>query len=93
MRNNLLLCALFGLGLALSCEKKEARSPGSDSDGSTLCTKYATCDECIAGEQKEDGISEGEAETECGAAVLGCWTTWDKPISCHGKKHDEKPKG
>jgi hypothetical protein len=26
-----------------------------------------------------------------GAAVLGCWTTWDKPIKCGGKAYDEKP--
>ena len=81
----------FALGLALSCEKQESRSPGSEEDGTNLCTDYKTCNDCIAGQQTK-GATEGEAETQCGAAVLGCWTTWDKPIVCGEKKHDEKPK-
>ncbi|MBC8067101.1 MAG: hypothetical protein IAG13_02110 [Deltaproteobacteria bacterium] len=95
LRNGLLrmsLCCLVGVGVAVGCEKKETSSPGDDSKSTNLCTDYATCDECIAGQQKT-GISEGEAETQCGAAVLGCWTTWDKPIVCGDKTHDEKPAG
>jgi hypothetical protein len=84
------LCCAFGLGLAVGCEKKESRSPGDDADDSNLCTEYKTCNDCIAGQQKK-GSTEGEAETQCGAAVIGCWTTWDKPVHCGGKTYDEKP--
>jgi len=86
------LCCAFAVGLAAGCEKKPARSPGAggDGDGTNLCTEYDTCNECIAG-LKRQGDTEGEAETLCGAAVLGCWTTWDKPIHCGGKKYEEKP--
>jgi hypothetical protein len=84
------LCFAFAGGLAAGCEKKAARSPGSDGDGTNLCTEYKTCNDCIAG-LKAGGDTEGEAETQCGAAVLGCWTTWDKPIKCGGKQYDEKP--
>lgn len=93
LRTNLLrlsLCCAFGVGLAVGCEKDSTRSPGEESDGSNLCTKYTTCNDCIAGQQAT-GATEGEAETQCGAAVLGCWTTWDKPIVCGEKSHDEKP--
>src|SRR5688572_25737930 len=92
LRTNLLrmsLCCVFGVGVVLGCEKKETSSP--DDKGTNLCTDYSTCDECIAGQQKT-GISVGEAETQCGAAVLGCWTTWNKPIVCGDTTHDEKPK-
>lgn len=95
LRTNLLraaLCCTFGFGLFLGCEKESSRSPGEESDGSTLCTKYTTCNDCIAGQQ-QGGATEGEAETQCGAAVLGCWTTWDKPVVCGDKKHDSKPEG
>jgi hypothetical protein len=86
-----LTVAALGIGIYAGCEKKETRSPGAEDDGesSNLCTEYDTCDQCIAG-QTAKGNSRGSAETECGAAVLGCWTTWDKPITCAGKKH-EKP--
>jgi hypothetical protein len=77
----------LALGVALACEKQETRSPGEEGN---LCTDYETCNECIAGQQAK-GATEGEAETQCGAAVLGCWTTWDKPIVCGEKQHDEKP--
>jgi hypothetical protein len=77
----------LGVGVVLGCEKEESRAPG---DEGNLCTDYKTCNECIAGQQTK-GATEGEAETQCGAAVLGCWTTWDKPIVCGEKKHEEKP--
>jgi hypothetical protein len=80
------LCCAFGLGLAIACEKKETNSP--DDEGGNLCKDYNTCDECIAGQQAK-GATEGEAETQCGAAVIGCWTTWDKPIVCAGEEQDE----
>jgi hypothetical protein len=87
-----LLVAALGIGIYVGCEKQETRSPGAEDDGETsnLCTEYGTCDQCIAGQQAK-GNSRGSAETECGAAVLGCWTTWDKPIKCGDKTHDEKP--
>ena len=80
-------CGL-AIGSYAGCEKKETRSPGSnESDGShNLCSEYNTCDQCIAGQQRK-GSSKGSAETECGAAVLGCWTTWEKPVTCAGKEH------
>lgn len=73
------------------CEKKKSDSPdgGGGDKGGTLCTEYGTCDECIAG-QTAKGKNEGEAETECGAAVAGCWTTWKKPVVCHGKEHSKE---
>lgn len=101
-----LVAFALGLGLSASCEKKKTDSPddgakkddtaskddGAKKDeGSTLCTEYGTCDECIAGEMAK-GKSESAADTECGAAVIGCWTTWKKPVVCHGKEHKEKPK-
>jgi hypothetical protein len=81
------LCCAFGIGLAAGCKKEETRSPG---DEGNLCTDYTTCNDCIAGLQRK-GSTEGEAETQCGAAVLGCWTTWDKPIVCGDKEYDEQP--
>lgn len=83
-----LTVAALGIGIYAGCEKKETRSPGTDDETSNLCTEYDTCDQCIAG-QTAKGNSRGTAETECGAAVLGCWTTWDKPITCAGKTHDK----
>ncbi len=77
-----------GLGLHAACESgKQTRTPGDDQDqqAANLCTEYDTCDACIAGQERK-GNSRGAAETECGAAVLGCWTTWDKPITCGGKE-------
>ena len=82
------LCCAFSVGLALACEKKETNSPDEGDDGGNLCKDYKTCDECIAGQQTK-GATEGEAETQCGAAVIGCWTTWDKPIVCAGKEQEE----
>lgn len=79
------LAGAFALGLAASCKGEETRSPGEEGN---LCTDYQTCDDCIAGLQKK-GSTEGEAETQCGAAVVGCWTTWDKPIVCAGKEQEE----
>jgi hypothetical protein len=78
------LCCALGVGLAAACTKEETRSPG---DEGNLCTDYGTCNECITGLQTR-GSSEGEAQTQCGAAVIGCWTTWDKPVVCGGKTYD-----
>ncbi len=92
MRASTLVAFALGLGLGVSggCEKKKSDSPdGGDGDGGNLCTEYGSCDECIDG-QVAKGKSEGEAETECGAAVTGCWTTWDKPVKCHGKEHTQE---
>jgi len=57
----------------------------------TLCSQYDSCNACIAGQQAK-GKSEGAAETECGLAVTGCWTTWEKPVVCGEKEHKEKKK-
>lgn len=83
---------LFVCALALfGCDKDKAESDKpEDKKGVNLCKDYSTCNECIEG-QIARGNSEGEAETQCGAAVTGCWTTWDKPIVCGEKTHDEKP--
>ncbi len=87
VRGFILVAFALGLGVGVStgCKKKTT----SPEDGGNLCTKYSTCDECIAGEQA-DGASKGEAQTVCGAAVTGCWTTWEKPIVCAGKEHKGK---
>lgn len=97
--------ALLTLGLtcavaAVACNdnKSETNTPQASADrgapdsgdDSTLCTKYANCDACIAGEQRE-GMTEGEAESACALAVTGCWVTWDKPITCGAKTYDEQP--
>jgi hypothetical protein len=89
VRNPFVLGVAFAAGLAAACEKQSSRSPGEESDGTNLCTEYTTCDDCIAGQQRK-GASEGEAETQCGAAVTGCWTTWDKPIKCGDETHEQK---
>lgn len=82
----------FSLGVSSGCdkEKKDETESPSDDGGGNLCKEYKTCDECIAGQQKK-GAGQGEAETQCGAAVAGCWVTWEKPIVCAGKekKKDE----
>lgn len=75
----------IGVGVSAGCEKKT----NSPDEGGNLCTTYSTCDECIAGQQA-NGASKGAAQTECGAAVAGCWTTWEKPIVCDGKEHKGK---
>jgi hypothetical protein len=89
-----LVAFALGIGMSAACEQKKTNSPDDGAkkdDGGNLCTEYATCDACIDG-LVASGDSEGAAETQCGAAVLGCWTTWEKPIVCHGKEHKEKPK-
>jgi hypothetical protein len=101
-----LLSLVLGSSLAVACDKdkkEETNAPagdqadagegeGEDDEGGNLCKLYKTCDECIAGQQAK-GVSEGAAETECGAAVMGCWTTWDKPIVCNGKEHSKDGEG
>jgi hypothetical protein len=79
----------IAMGVSVGCEKKESSSPedGEKKEGN-LCTEYDTCDACIAGQQTK-GKSAGEAETECGAAVTGCWTTWKKPVVCHGEEQKQ----
>lgn len=84
----ILLAFVAGIGIGGSggCEKN-TNSP-DDGGSHNLCTEYNTCDECIAGQQRK-GKNKGTAETECGAAVTGCWTTWEKPVVCSGKEHAE----
>ena len=77
------LALAFVTALAFGCDSGGSQDP--DSGSNNLCTAYATCDECIAG-QVAKGNSQGAAETECSLAVTGCWTTWDKPIRCNGSE-------
>lgn len=86
--SRILLCTLA----LVACEKKDSSSPddgSSKKESGNLCVKYSSCNECISG-QIAAGKSEGAAETQCGAAVTGCWTTWEKPVKCGGKTHDKK---
>ncbi len=71
-------------------EEPQTEEPQEDQRVSNLCTEYTSCDSCIAG-QITKGKTKGEAQTQCGAAVAGCWTTWDKPISCKGKTYEKQP--
>ncbi len=93
----------LGLTLAvapMACSERQAdantntpdeKSAESKDDGvENLCTKYDSCDACIAGKQAA-GADEGTAETQCALAVTGCWTTWDKPITCGAQSFDEQP--
>lgn len=79
------LVPVFALGLAFGCDDQ---SKNPDEGGGNLCTEYKTCNDCIAGQQAK-GKAEGEAETQCGAAVMGCWTTWEKPVVCGEKEMKE----
>jgi hypothetical protein len=86
--------AALSLGMSAGCEGRQSESSDPDDDkkgASNLCKEYESCDECIAGQQKKKGIDEGRAQTECGAAVVGCWTTWQKPITCAGKEMKNPP--
>lgn len=82
------LLALSVLGL-LGCEKRDTTPPRDDGGAANLCSDYSDCNGCIDG-QMAKGHSEGEAQTQCGLAVTGCWTTWDKPVVCGGTAY-EKP--
>lgn len=91
------LIALTAVPLSLAaCDKSETNADTNEpaasnsSDVDNLCSKYDSCDACISGEQL-DGKDEGEAETVCGLAVTGCWSTWDKPVTCGSKSYEEQP--
>lgn len=97
LRFTLGLLASLALSFTLlGCDKSKTQAdtsePASDSETSNLCETYDSCDGCIAGLQAE-GKDEGEAETACAMAVTGCWTTWDKPVTCGDETYDEKPAG
>lgn len=92
--------AAVGLGMS-GCDKSQAdSSPSGDAQDASaqneqsktinLCEAYTSCDACISG-QIGRGNTEGEAETQCGLAVTGCWVTWDKPIICGEHSYDERP--
>lgn len=86
---NLCLALVLGVGLGTGCDDDASNSPQINDRGkANLCRDYNTCDECIEG-QHDRGYKKSEAETMCGAAVMGCFTTWDKPIRCGGKEMDE----
>lgn len=80
------ICLGLGLGLYAGCD--DASNSPQINGKTNVCTDYSTCDECIAGQQ-DRGHPKAEAETMCGAAVVGCFTRWDKPIRCGGKAMDE----
>jgi hypothetical protein len=97
-RHFTITCFVFSLAGALgACNQKQDDSGKSattsrqdDDDDTNLCEAYDSCNACIAGQQKR-GKTEGEAETQCGLAVIGCWTTWDKPIVCGEDTYDQQP--
>jgi hypothetical protein len=85
------LTSALGVGL-MGCDKPSSDSstnePKSDDKIANLCTEYVSCHGCIAG-QTAKGNTEGEAQTQCALAVTGCWTTWEKPVVCGDKTHEE----
>jgi len=91
----MLFITLAAVPLSLAaCDKSEAdadtNEPAASNGEKNLCAEYSNCNACISGEQQE-GMTEGEAETACGLAVTGCWTTWDKPVKCGSDTYEEQP--
>ena len=85
------LCLTLGfvttLTTAVGCRQHDTNDPDTAKSGN-LCRDYSSCNECIAG-QVERGFKKGAAETQCGAAVTGCWATWDKPVVCSSSHVDD----
>lgn len=75
------------LATSLGCRQLDTNDPEAGRTGN-LCADYSSCDECIAG-QVARGFKKGAAETQCGAAVTGCWTTWKKPVVCSSAHVDD----
>ena len=95
------LASTLALGLG-ACTKNQTQSdvntPSADADDPSdqgefknLCEAYTSCNACIQGQMQTEGKTEGEAETQCGLAVTGCWATWDKPVVCGDQTYDEPP--
>lgn len=61
--------------------QRESKAAAEHEGALNLCAAYDSCDACITGQQSR-GNSLGEAQTQCGLAVTGCWTTWEKPVVC-----------
>ncbi len=61
--------------------QRESKAAVEHEGAINLCAAYDSCDACITGQQSR-GNSLGEAQTQCGLAVTGCWTTWEKPVVC-----------
>jgi hypothetical protein len=61
--------------------QRESKAAAEHEGAINLCAAYDSCDACITGQQSR-GNSLGEAQTQCGLAVTGCWTTWEKPVVC-----------
>ena len=90
-RHFTIACFAFTLAMASgACKKSENDSNRPNEHSHNLCKAYDSCDACIAGQQAR-GNSKGSAETECGLAVTGCWTTWEKPVVCGEKTYHERP--
>jgi hypothetical protein len=97
-----MLTALLGLA-PLACDKSNSSADttapteqsntedrSKEAEVTNLCSAYTSCNDCIAG-QIDSGKSEGEAQTQCGLAVTGCWTTWEKPVVCGERTYDDEP--
>ena len=69
--------------------RKEGDTAGGEKGNENLCSAFASCNECIAGLQKNRGLDEGQAQTECSMAASGCWTTWEKPVVCGDEEKKE----
>jgi hypothetical protein len=72
----------FGLWSGCSGASQQSGSAEDEKGSENLCKEYASCNECIAGLQKNRGLDHGKAQTECSMASSGCWTTWEKPVKC-----------
>ena len=79
-----ILAVILTLGLLMGCSgaSKDSDTADGKKGSENLCKEYASCNECIAGLQKNRGINEGQAKSECGMAASGCWATWEKPVKC-----------
>jgi hypothetical protein len=79
-----ILAVIFALGMWCGCSGagKEGDTAGDKQGSENLCKEYTSCNECIAGLQKNRGIDHGQAQSECSMAASGCWTTWEKPVKC-----------
>ena len=86
-----MLAVVFAFGLFMGCSGagKEGDTAGGEKGNENLCSAFASCNECIAGLQKNRGLDEGQAQTECSMAASGCWTTWEKPVVCGDEEKKE----
>jgi len=76
--------AMLALVLMVGCSgaNKQGGGAAGKKGSRSLCKAFSSCHECIAGLQRNRGISYGQAQSECTLASSGCWVTWKKPIKC-----------